>query len=82
MHCFSDNWDVCRQWMTDWPGMKFGFTPDYYSWEVVLNIPLDRLLCETDSPYFVPLVEVWRTDCVCVLIHAEFRFTYACCCGE
>jgi Tat protein secretion system quality control protein TatD with DNase activity len=77
MHCFNDNYNVGSQWMTDW------LHPDYYSREVVLNISLDRLLCETDSPHFVPLVEVRHTaECVCVLIHADFSIQYACGCVE
>ena len=34
--------------------MRFGFVPDYFHAEVVEKIPLDRLLLETDSPYFLP----------------------------
>ncbi len=35
--------------------MTFGFTPDYFHREVVEKIPMDKLLLETDAPYFRPI---------------------------
>ncbi len=34
--------------------MKFGFVPDFYDAEVAVKIPLDKLLLESDAPYFFP----------------------------
>ncbi len=46
--------------MSDWPGLKFGFTPDSFAREVIEKIPLDRILCETNAPNSVPLSVVSR----------------------
>ena len=34
--------------------MKFGFTSDSFYEEVVQNLPLNKILLETDAPYFLP----------------------------
>merc|ERR1719189_2398070 len=40
--------------MREWPNMMFGITSNYFLIEVGNLLPSDRLLLETDSPYFVP----------------------------
>ena len=34
--------------------MRFGFTSDSFYEEVVKNLPLEKILLETDAPYFLP----------------------------
>ncbi len=80
MHCFSDGWDLCERWMKAWPAMKFGFVPDYFSREVVAKIPEEKLLLETDSPYFKPRAvsldtgQGCRLDQFFMLLHAVFDY--------
>ena len=72
-HCFTQDIDTAREWLAAFPNMYFGFTPlitrksaprqqksvDTIR-EAAAGIPLERLLLETDAPYFVP-------DCVQVI---------------
>ena len=60
-HCYTSDWDECSEWLTRYPGLMVGFTPFICNsrferpiHEVVRKIPLDRILFETDSPYFLP----------------------------
>ena len=63
-HCFTGDWDTASTWLEQFPGSKIGVTAMVTYQEagrvrqVVKNIPLDRLLLETDAPYFLPA----RTD--------------------
>ncbi|GFO19563.1 3'-5' ssDNA/RNA exonuclease tatd [Plakobranchus ocellatus] len=60
LHCFTRGPDTAERWMDAFPNLFIGLTPviTYRSaWEPVLvarTISLDRLLLETDAPYFVP----------------------------
>jgi TatD DNase family protein len=60
-HCFMGSWEDCQnKWMAHYKNIYIGLTNvvGYPSakqqHEVANNLPLDRLLLETDSPYFVP----------------------------
>jgi len=63
-HCFTGGWEEASLWLDKYRGSKIGITGivTYQSrlkvLEMVRKIPLDRLLLETDAPYFLPA----RTD--------------------
>ena len=63
LHCFNSHWQNCKMWMEKYPNLKVGFTPmityekNRHLHEVVREIPLERVLLETDSPYFLPRQE-------------------------
>lgn len=55
MHCIGATpMNIIENWILEWPNMMFGITSNYFLMEVGNLLPLDRLLLETDSPYFVP----------------------------
>lgn len=55
MHCIgATSMNMIEKWMQQWPNMMFGITSNYFLMEVGSLLPLDRLLLETDAPYFVP----------------------------
>jgi len=62
LHCWGrfDTWELCQELLADYPNMKVGLTPlvTFNSatnvHDVALHLPLDRILLETDSPYFYP----------------------------
>lgn len=54
LHCFRDDWTTCQKWMEAFRSLKFGFTANGFQNEVVKKVPEDRILLETDAPYFVP----------------------------
>ena len=57
-HCFTGSWDEAQTWLRHFPNSFIGLTPlvTYARGprEVAKKIPLDRLLLETDAPYFIP----------------------------
>lgn len=60
VHCFTGDHSQLHRFVNEFPNMCFGFT-NLISYptattthEVVKSIPLDRVLLETDAPYFVP----------------------------
>ncbi|GIY95809.1 putative deoxyribonuclease TATDN2 [Caerostris extrusa] len=60
LHCFTDSWAWAEKWMEAFPNVHIGITnlvtfesaKDTH--EVARKIPLNRLLLETDTPYFIP----------------------------
>lgn len=63
LHCFTGTWSMAKKYLDSFPNLCIGITPlitfnsNYSLRELVMNIPLDRLLVETDAPYFVPKLE-------------------------
>ncbi|XP_067946633.1 uncharacterized protein [Watersipora subatra] len=59
-HCFTNTWEWARRWCLRFVSLKLGLTPlvtfdsARQVRRVAQMIPLDRLLLETDAPYFVP----------------------------
>jgi TatD DNase family protein len=54
MHCFTYSLLVAQKFIDDFPGMKFGIVPDNFQKEVGKRLPLNKILIETDAPYFIP----------------------------
>ena len=62
LHCFTGSWKTAKSYLDTFKNLCIGVTslvtfsskinPDFV--ELVRNIPLNRLLLETDSPYFLP----------------------------
>lgn len=59
IHCFISTWAIAQQYLA--LGFYIGFTgvitfpkTEHYA-EVVRNVPLDRILVETDCPYLTPV---------------------------
>jgi TatD DNase family protein len=59
MHCFTETWDVARAALDLGFFISFSGIVTFKSAtqlrEVARNVPLDRLLVETDSPYLAPV---------------------------
>ncbi|OCT83321.1 putative deoxyribonuclease TATDN2 [Xenopus laevis] len=59
-HCFTGDYKVIEPFLTEFPNMAVGFTAvlTYPSAlearEAMKQIPLERLIVETDAPYFLP----------------------------
>lgn len=59
-HCFTNNYEVIEPFLTEFPNLYVGFTALItYSRatearNAVRQIPLDRIVLETDAPYFLP----------------------------
>lgn len=59
MHCFTENWEVAQQALAlnfyiSISGIVTFKNADQVK-EVAMNVPLERLLIETDSPYLAPV---------------------------
>ena len=61
-HCWNDTWEAAAAWLEEFPGSVIGLT-DLVSHrgamgdrarEVARQVPLHRLVLETDAPYFKP----------------------------
>ncbi|XP_058856123.1 putative deoxyribonuclease TATDN2 isoform X1 [Acipenser ruthenus] len=59
-HCFTDSYDVIKPFLEEFPNLSVGFTAlvtyprAVQTKEAVKRIPLDRIVVETDAPYFLP----------------------------
>lgn len=58
MHCFSGSWEIAKQCLDMNFYISFGGPVTYKNArvpkEVLANVPMDRLMIETDSPYLTP----------------------------
>jgi len=60
LHCFTGYWSIAQKYLRHFPNLCIGVTPlvtsdfSYNVSELAEKISLDRLLLETDAPYFVP----------------------------
>ncbi len=58
MHCFSGSWEIAREYLRLGYYISFAgpvtFKKAPKLQEAAVNVPLDRLLIETDSPYMAP----------------------------
>ena len=57
LHCFQGNVDTVEAWLQSFPNTYFGFTRSVKDFtadqqEALRHVPNDRLLVETDAPYF------------------------------
>jgi len=59
MHCFTENWEIAKQAIALNFAISFSGIVTFKSaaalQEVAKNIPLDKMLVETDSPYLAPI---------------------------
>ncbi|KAH6941035.1 hypothetical protein HPB50_012700 [Hyalomma asiaticum] len=68
-HCFTRDWDEAKCWLDTFPRLCLGITPlvGFPGVEPLVEaagrIPLDRLLLETDAPFFLPKRESKRLVC-------------------
>ena len=70
-HCFTGNWRDGQHWLHKFPSSYIGVTPLVTLHnaraaavrDFVQHVPLDRLLLETDSPYFIPSEVSVPLDC-------------------
>ncbi|KAJ8370544.1 hypothetical protein SKAU_G00105720 [Synaphobranchus kaupii] len=59
-HCFTNSYEVIEPFLQEFPNMSVGFTAlityprALEAKEAVRRIPLDRIVVETDAPYFLP----------------------------
>ncbi len=59
-HCFTAAYANDKLWLDAFPNLYIGLTPlvTYRTatptHDTAMNIPLNRLLLETDAPYFIP----------------------------
>jgi len=74
VHCFSGSWEMAREVLK--LGMYLGiggvvtFKNARHPVEVAKNMPLDRLLLETDAPYMAPVPHRGERNDSSLIIHA------------
>uniref|UniRef100_T1J858 Uncharacterized protein n=1 Tax=Strigamia maritima TaxID=126957 RepID=T1J858_STRMM len=62
-HCFTNNWAEAKTWLKEFSNLYLGltnlvtFANAVELHEVAKKMPLERLLLETDAPYFVPRLD-------------------------
>ncbi|KAK3100705.1 hypothetical protein FSP39_024047 [Pinctada imbricata] len=59
VHCFTGDSTLVSDWLTEFPNTYFGYTALAHNFteEQIIglrSVPSDRILLETDSPYFAP----------------------------
>lgn len=60
LHCFTESQEEMQKWCDCFPNLKIGVTNlihndyAYHVHTIVKNMPLDRLVLETDAPHFLP----------------------------
>ncbi len=60
LHCFTGGWNIGKKFLDQFPNLCIGVTNlitygnNTPAFELVEKIPIDRLLFETDAPYFIP----------------------------
>ena len=54
LHAFTYKYSFCKEMAEEYTGMKFGLVANNFDPNVVRNLPLSRILLETDGPYFFP----------------------------
>lgn len=60
LHCYTKSFQHAKEWLYSFPNLFIGLTPlitypsAHDSHDTAQKIPLNRLLLETDAPYFVP----------------------------
>ena len=62
LHCFTGSTQIALKYLKTFPNLCIGVTPlitfkkDHVK-QMIKSIPLERILLETDSPYFVPQIK-------------------------
>ena len=51
--------------------MKFGFVTDCFDSEIIRNLPLNKILLETDAPYFISKED--REENICASIPGNIK---------
>ncbi|CAL1299058.1 unnamed protein product [Larinioides sclopetarius] len=60
LHCFTGSWEKAQKWIENFPNVHIGITnlvtfpSAVETHEVARHLPLNRLLLETDAPFFIP----------------------------
>ena len=77
MHCFAENWEVARQALDIGFYISFSGIVTFKSakevQEAARQVPLDRLLVETDAPYLAPAPHRGKTNEPAFVLHtAEY----------
>ena len=70
LHCFSGSSDVVKAWLQEFPNTHFGFSNMVGNFsssqcQGLRAVPKDRLLLETDAPYFNP--KKYQVNAPCLL---------------